>query len=326
MWPFNYFKKKREEEEQELRRAEENARSEKLELQSIAREREKRLEEDGRKEQARQEEFKEKREQSKIVVEKENGEKTSARPIKKPETCVFPVDKRISDYLDCMACQCNLAFNMGNQSSAVTWMNKLFEACYAGNGHKLLQIESKATQPIGFAFANIALYLDFDDEDMNSVAAENAIYCLGRSMIESNNSFCAPPLFKILQKRRNLLNDKLIATHCEISQRRVGMPIGIMLGGNPYTSPQLKEFREQAIEEKSIDIKAYLLENFFDTVSGEYKIPTDLHIDIPSKTDIGLFINQEKTIQYDKNCILREGEEYFFELFVQCQETLKKMV
>jgi hypothetical protein len=102
------------------------------------------------------------------------------------------------------ACQCNLAFNMGNQSSAVTWMNKLFEACYAGNGHKLLQIESKATQPIGFAFANIALYLDFDDEDMNSVAAENAIYCLGRSMIESNNSFCAPPLFKILQKRRNL--------------------------------------------------------------------------------------------------------------------------
>jgi hypothetical protein len=89
MWPFNYFKKKREEEEQELRRAEENARSEKLELQSIAREREKRLEEDGRKEQARQEEFKEKREQSKIVVEKENGEKTSARPIKKPETCVL---------------------------------------------------------------------------------------------------------------------------------------------------------------------------------------------------------------------------------------------
>jgi hypothetical protein len=167
--------------------------------------------------------------------------------------------------------------------------------------------------------------LDFNDEDLNSVAAENATYCLARSIIEKGNSFCTPPLFYILLKKRNLLASKLVAVHASISEKRVGMPIGLMLGGNPFTSPNLSDFREQATNEKAIDIMAYLLELFYDTSRGEYKVPTDLHLLLPSKNDIFHFMELKKTIKYDNDSILKEGQEYFYGLFSECQDTLVKM-
>lgn len=53
MWPFDYFKKKREKEEQKRRREEENVRRQKIEEERIAKERERRLEENRRKEAQR---------------------------------------------------------------------------------------------------------------------------------------------------------------------------------------------------------------------------------------------------------------------------------
>lgn len=67
MWPFNYFKKKREKEEQERRRAEEQASQQKLEEERIARERERRLEENRRKELERQAKLKAEREQKESI-------------------------------------------------------------------------------------------------------------------------------------------------------------------------------------------------------------------------------------------------------------------
>lgn len=57
MWPFDYFKKKREKEEQKRRREEENARLQKVEQERIARERERRLEENRKKEEKRKAEI-----------------------------------------------------------------------------------------------------------------------------------------------------------------------------------------------------------------------------------------------------------------------------
>lgn len=181
----------------------------------------------------------------------------------KPSVRLMPTDEAISETLENIASQCNIAFNFGNEKVAISSMNELFKTCYGRNGHKLLQISTQATQPIGLAFTNISLFLDFNDENLNSVAAENATYCLGRNLIETSNSFVAPSIFTILLEHRNLLKDKLIAAHCEISQKRVGMPIGIMLGGNPFSSPQLKEFREQAVNEKGIAVMTYLLSFFY---------------------------------------------------------------
>ena len=67
MWPFDYFKKKREKEEQERRRAEEQASQQKLEEERIARERERRLEENRRKELERQAKLKAEREQKESI-------------------------------------------------------------------------------------------------------------------------------------------------------------------------------------------------------------------------------------------------------------------
>jgi hypothetical protein len=459
MWPFDYFKKKREKEEQVRLRAEEEARQRRLEQQRAARERERQLEENRRKERERQARLKAEREQQESIQpftfksnchqRYENGQPVmglqeclrtvsvmkntngcpgyklapgigyivkiynddlgkpnmSDKPMKvvsksadkvelrgfpieaqspfgwqevdyrdygfviyykngqvekcvlhmydrnirleymiksrkteepkkmeeklstieKPSTSILPFDEMVSDSFQSLAIQSNLAFNMGNQSECVNWMNKLFDACYGRNGHKLLQITSSAVQPVGFAFTNIALFLDFNDEDLNSVAAENATYCLARSIIEKGNSFCTPPLFYILLKKRNLLASKLVAVHASISEKRVGMPIGLMLGGNPFTSPNLSDFREQATNEKAIDIMAYLLELFYDTSRGEYKVPTDLHLLLPSKNDIFHFMELKKTIKYDNDSILKEGQEYFYGLFSECQDTLVKM-
>ncbi len=67
MWPFDYFKKKREKEEQKRRREEEETRRQKLEQERIAREREKRLEEN-RKKEAERKTFKGERELSSSIT------------------------------------------------------------------------------------------------------------------------------------------------------------------------------------------------------------------------------------------------------------------
>lgn len=67
MWPFDYFKKKREKEEQVRLRAEEEARQRRLEQQRAARERERQLEENRRKERERQARLKAEREQQESI-------------------------------------------------------------------------------------------------------------------------------------------------------------------------------------------------------------------------------------------------------------------
>lgn len=245
----------------------------------------------------------------------------------KPKTKIMDVDSETSDYLQYLAGNCNLSFNMGNSQNAINFMNQLFDVCYGRHGHKLLQISSHCTQVVGLAFSNIALFLDFKDKDLNSVAAENAVYCLGRDIIETDNTFCAPSIFTILFRQPSLLKDKLIETHCSISQKRVGMPIGMMLGGNPFTAPHLNEFREQATTEKRIAIMAYLLSLFYDKNSNKFTIPTDLPYNLPKTNDIEKFSNLVSVnIQYDYKSLIKEGRAYFYELFSACQDTLKKMI
>jgi hypothetical protein len=247
--------------------------------------------------------------------------------IGKPTTKVINENEEISDYLQYLAMNCNLHLNMGNTSTAIDFMNQLFDECYGRSGHKLLQIASHSTQVVGLAFSNIALFLDFEDKDLNSVAAENAVYCLGRCIIETDNTYCAPSIFTILFKHPSLLKDKLIETHCSVSQKRVGMPIGMMLGGNPFTAPHLNEFREQATTEKRIAIMAYLLSLFYDRDSNKITIRTDLPYNLPKTNDIENFSKLVSVnIQYDYKSLIKEGRAYFYELFSACQDTLKKMI
>ena len=145
-----------------------------------------------------------------------------------------------------LSLQLNMAHNTGNKSAG-----QLCSVLYnevgpmKQGGRALINLSSDDCQCVGFAFTAMALYYDFSDEDVNSVAAENAYYCLARNIIEKGNSFAAPAIFMLMQEGSKLMKDKLVASWCEMAQRQVGIPIGIMLGGNPFTGPRLREFRQQ---------------------------------------------------------------------------------
>lgn len=139
----------------------------------------------------------------------------------------------------------------------------------------------------------VVMCYNFGDRDINSVAAENAFYCLSSNLIEKGNSFVAPAIFTLMQKGSQLMRDKLIASWCEMAQKQVGMPIGMMFGGNPFTDPRLEDFRQQAINFKN-DIAYHCLLKFYDLDKQEYKVPTDMPYFIPKKSEIDSLILRVK--------------------------------
>ncbi|MDE5762265.1 MAG: hypothetical protein K2H68_01985, partial [Bacteroidales bacterium] len=176
-----------------------------------------------------------------------------------------------------IATQLNMAHNMGKDKIAGQLCAILYEEVgpRKQGGKVLINLPSEDCQCVGLAFTNMALCYDFGDEDINSVAAENAYYCLAKCLIEKNNTFVAPAIYTIMHKGGNLLKDKLISSWCDMAQKQVGMPIGLMLGGNPFTDPELNDFRQQAINFRN-DIAYYALTKFYDIEKKQYKIPTDM--------------------------------------------------
>lgn len=240
-----------------------------------------------------------------------------------PNTETNPIIENISEELNIMACRANYAFNMGNQQMAINAMNQLFQSCYGQKGHILLNVSPDNCQPVGIAFANIAIFLNFNDMDLNSVAAENAFYCLARNFIAKGNTFAAPALFTMLLKYQDLLKDKLISTHCSMAEKSSGLPIGMMLGGNPFQAPHLADFRRQAVS-KRVEIMAYLIQFFYDMDKSEYKIPTDMPYLIPNSRDLEQF----KTLISGSGSSIKEmqaeGQKYFYAMFEDCEDTLSK--
>lgn len=321
---FNKKKKERERQEQlrlqqeaeTKRHAEEQRRQ--AEARRSAEEQRKRQEQSLRLEE-------EKRKQNEALLNNEQAKnKTKGTPqIKVPNTNVLPTNEAVSEQLQYLAGQANWSFNTGNQQATIKFMNELFDACYGKNGYKLLQISDESTQVVGLAFTNIARHLDFNDPDLNSVAAENALYCLARNLIAKGNTFCTPAIFTLLLNHSDLLKDKLIAAHCEIAQKDVGMPIGIMLGGNPFNAPHLNAFREQAVS-KRVSILAYILPFFYNETSKEYTIPTDMPYHIPSQSEINRFLKMKSEYGGTNDSMLSEGKRYFYQIFEECQDTLLK--
>lgn len=265
----------------------------------------------------------ERRQQEETHKKNERASSESNPKIQVPNTRVLPTNEAVSEQLEYLAGQANWSFNTGNQQATIKFMNELFDACYGRNGYKLLQISEESTQVVGLAFTSIARHLDFNDKDLNSVAAENALYCLARNLIAKGNTFCTPAIFTLFLNHSDLLKDKLIATHCEIAQQDVGMPIGMMLGGNPFNAPHLNEFREQAVS-KRVPIMAYILPFFYNEASKEYSIPTDMPYHIPSQSEINKFIRMKSEYGGTNGSMLSEGKRYFYQFFEECQDTLFK--
>ena len=334
LFDFLFKNKKKEEQERvERERLAEQELMRKAEEIRLAKERERRLAENKRKEEERQRKLREEElirqrsETPKVSVndQTDNSDASagSSDAIAIPNTETYPIIENVSEELDSMACQANYSFNMGNQQVAINYMNQLFQSCYGQRGHKLLNVSPENCQPIGFAFANIAIYLNFNDRDLNSVAAENAFYCLSRNFIAKGNSFATPALFTLLLKYHELLKDKLISSHCSMAEKSVGMPIGMMLHGNPFNAPHLAGFREQAVS-KRVPIMAYLIHYFYDLEKSEYKVPTDMPYLIPSSRDIEQFKALISEYGASVTELKLEGQKYFYSMFEDCEDTLNK--
>jgi len=222
-----------------------------------------------------------------------------------------------------LASQLNLACNL-NHSQAGNLASLLYNEVSPRRqgGRALLALDDRQCQCVGIAFTHIALNFDFGDKDINSVACENAFYCLCRNLIKTGNTYVTPAIFTILTKSPALLKDKLISSWCDMAQKQVGMPIGLMLGGDPFRAPWLEDFREQAFGFKD-HIRYYVLEKFYDIESNQYKIPTDMPYFIPSKETIVEFISYAQENIKSEN-IANEGKQHMLSVYEQCEETLSQ--
>lgn len=223
-----------------------------------------------------------------------------------------------------IAANVNLQYNVGNKKVAAEILLTFYNIVQRGGGITLINLPVNDCQSVGFAFTIMALNYDHGDDDINSVAAENAFYCLSKSFIETGNFFAVPALFRILSLRPELMRQKLISSWVNLAQKQIGMPIGIALGGNPYNDPILNEFRDQAIGFKEC-IKYYLLSKFYDLEKKNFKVPTDMFLQLPSIAELNAFFSLlHKDTDFESGKYLKMGKEHFESLYKECEDTLKK--
>ena len=270
-------------------------------------------------ERERQERLKREREE-RIAREREarlaeNRRKEAERQTQKQaSSTALPIHEKIVR----LAGLVNYGVSSGNNDVALNAMAEMYTYVQRNGGVSLLKLPIDDLQCVGFAFTRMALFFDNGDEDINSVAAENAFYCLAKSYYEKNNEWTLPAIFTLLDTKRYLLKDKLISSWCTMTQEEVGMPIGLILGGNPFVAPHLADFRAQALGFGD-DIMYFVLSKFFDIKKLEYTIPTDLFLIEPPIVNIKFFLNNNKSSKDFEN-----GEKHFRSVYKECEDTLRK--
>lgn len=224
-----------------------------------------------------------------------------------------------------LAIQVNIGFSTKKAKMFLNASEQLYKIVQKNGGETLLALDNSQLQCVGIAFATIAIYCDFGDSDINSVAAENAAYCLIRDYRETGNTFVLPTLFLLLQNKE-LLKQKLIAVHCQLLEEQLDhqMSVVMALGGDPFRSPQLQEFRDQAIDYGK-DIQYFVLSKFYDLNNHRFTIPEDIPLFQPSTNDIENLLQYVKTLKFrSEEKELKVGEDWMNRLFDKCSETLSK--
>ena len=232
-------------------------------------------------------------------------------------------EKTNNSIIEDIAIAVNWNFNTNNQTTCLEAMVELYQAVQKESGRILLDLPASNCQSVGLAFTCMALFFDNGDKDINSVAAENAYYCLAKSYIEKNNTYSLPAIFSMLQRKPNLLNEKFIASWCSMAEKQVGMSIGLMLGGNPFRDPHLQDFRNQATGFMS-QVKYYLLNIFYDIEHRKFMISTDIPYFLPTEQEITSFLLSIEDGKNDTSDYLSIGESHFDSVFKECEDTLSR--
>jgi len=233
-------------------------------------------------------------------------------------------EKTNTSIIEDIAVAVNWHFNTNNQKTCLDSMVMLYQTVQRESGRILLDLPASNCQSVGLAFTCMALYFDNGNNNINSVAAENAYYCLAKSNIEEENTYSLPAIFSMLHRRPNLLTDKFISSWCSMAEKQVGMPIGMMLSGNPFKDPHLQDFRDQAIGFMS-QVKYYILSIFYDIEHQKFIIPTDMPYFLPTEQEITSFLlSIRNEINIDASNYLSLGKSHFSNVFKECEGTLSK--
>lgn len=219
-----------------------------------------------------------------------------------------------------------------HQSTAVVWtsLNKLYNQVQK-DGWQLINLPDKYIGTIGHAYAIYALcYQSSDgDRDYNSVAAENAVYCLGREFQQEKDMRCACLLFNLFYGPQDILLDRLVSSRIKEYQK-AGYPIGAVFAGrNPYKDPSLSDFRNEAMSFR-LAAARYFLDYFYDASSQKLKAAEDYLYLCPSKNTLDSFFKEYSEYNFAdpsdpnaKDGYVVVGKNLFLRVFEDCEQLLK---
>jgi hypothetical protein len=210
----------------------------------------------------------------------------------------------------------NWGFNTNNRSLFINSAQQLYNYVQR-NGSRILTIieDSGDLQAVGTAFCYSARFIDYGDIDINSVAAENAYYCLAKSA-KQGNDFAAPKLYNLIKYNHELLMDKFISVRMLEIQKTLNLPIG-MIYGNPFEN---RDAREESLEIIP-PLRFFIISIFYDIELNKTRIPEDMidysEEDILSDSNI---IKETSSIAET----LDIGEKYFERILNDIESTLLK--
>lgn len=158
-------------------------------------------------------------------------------------------------------------------------------------------------------------HFEYADEDINSVAAENAFYCLAKSII-NNNYFAAPELYNLLETSPALLLDKLVSVIIsDIDEVSYGSWRYTYGPENPYKNPSARRDGAKLLP----FLKFFVNSRFYNIQEDRTLMPSDI-IEYSSPNVKAVISNclRDKTYQ---NC-LQTGEDIFNKTYRECESTL----
>ena len=214
-----------------------------------------------------------------------------------------------------LATNVNWGYNSANEDLFIKQGMQMYNYVLPMNrgGRVLTELEGQTnTQVVGFAFSHFAIYSYNGDDNVNSVAAENAYYCLAKS-IKAGNNYAAPELFKLLDKKPQAILDKFVSVKIDESR-------GSLTGVFSYYGDRFRlQLTRQQCMELITQVKYYLLTLFFDVETCQLRIPKDVFV---GSIDRILSVKKEVASLGDLAESLRIGRIYFDRVYSEIQNTL----
>lgn len=205
----------------------------------------------------------------------------------------------------------NWGYNTRNTSLLLDSSAKLFNYVLPQNrgGQILLQLEGQGdTQVVGAAFSYGAIMFDNGDPSVNSVMAENAFYCLTKS-IKAGNNYAAPILLNMLEHNPDAIFDKFY----EVEKSKCFGSLRAISHSNSKEAVYRNKFCENIMYINSI----YTI--FYDIKRKKIMIPDDMLRSPMSKINSVIIIAMRKKEYEDA---IKIGSDYFEKIYIEINDTL----